>query len=480
MSGIKTANLNAQQAQQILSDVQKRLQVSLQSPSRLLPGQPLLASVIPNIPEIDASELVNGIINLAWLEKDVLFKDVNAIDLPSPDSTIDASDLEGDEIVKALESDPTNVIKQPFPLPPLSTNSVLQTPGLAAQLAGTITLPKLAVSVRTEWIVRKWNKAHTDQIEQKDGTDLIALNGLTNPSVSILLPPVFRELRADTIANPGGVIFCLSAKITLSIGSVTHSFTLGPIPVLQLPVLVPTVVALFSEPNFNVDESSAVVVWVPQHSLLSSAAPLFNTLKKIETVLEALGSIASIAGFLLGVRELSSLTDHPKLRFINADRIAKLSAIRLKRKPWYDFFGSDETFNDQTSSLLIFGLPGTRVHFYNAYDFKKTHGYYKIKLKDVVELTPAELQVTPLPDHFVAIRDFVIDSVTSPPKTFPANRIVETEDDPNADNQWDNVLSSVEFDRTWLSEISDDIRHPQIIETLSCSRSRRDPRTEAS
>lgn len=479
MSGIKTANLQPAQVQQILSEVEKRIQLVLQSPSRLLPGQPLLASIIPTIPQIDVSELVNGLINIAWLEKEVLYKDVKAVGIPSPDS-VDASNLNGDSILTNLEtSDPNNIIKQPFPLPPLSTTSVTQTPGLASQLAGTITLPRLSVNVKTKWTI--YNQAG-EEIKD-DGKSLIALNGLTGTSVSILLPPVFRELRLDTIANPGGSIFCIAVTVTLSIGDLDHSFTLGRIPVLQIPVLIPTIVALFSEPNFTVTDNSSVVILVPQHSVFSSAAPLFKELRKIEAVLDSLSTIASIAGFLLGLREITSLTDHPRLRFVAANGIPNLDEILLKRKPWYDLLGDDETFNDKTSSLFVFGLPGTRVLFYNRYKFQKNDGFFEIKLKDTVDLTPDELALSPLPDLFVSIRSFPTPTERemnpalndASPDTFPAGRIVDEDDDPNSDNVWDNILSSVQFnDDEWLQKVvSPDIQNPQIISDLICAQVRK-------
>ena len=253
MSGIKATKLEPAQAQQILLEVKKRLQLSLQSPVHLQPGQPLLASITPGIPQIDVSELVNGIINIAWLEKDVLYKDLKAVAIPPSDS-VNADDFNGDKLLANLETGPLNVIKQPFPLPLLGTASAEQVPGLAAQLAGTITLPKLSVNIKTAWIIKD-----KDGNKLTNGKDLVSLNGLTSPSVSILLPPVFRELRMDTLANPGGTTYCLSVKVTLSIGDENISTTLGPVPFLQLPVLVPTIVALFSEPNITTELLSVTV-----------------------------------------------------------------------------------------------------------------------------------------------------------------------------------------------------------------------------
>jgi hypothetical protein len=470
MSGIKSTGLQPAQAQQILNEVKNRLQISLQSPTRLLPGQPLIASIIPDAPTIDISELVNGVINLAWLEKDVLFKNLKAVDIPSLD-TANAIDLNGDHILTQLQSDASNVIKQPFPLPPLSTTSVTQVPGLAAQLAGTITLPRLSLTLKIEWIVEK------NGVQQTDGKDLVALNGLTNTSVSVLLPPIFRELRVDTLTNPGGEIFCLSAKVTLIIGSHTLSIKLGPTPVLQLPVLVPTIVALFSEPNFSVTDNSSAVILVPRHSLFSSAAPLFKELRKIESVLDSLQTLAGIAGFILGLREITSLLDHPRLRFIASDGIPHLGEIILKRKPWYDVFGEDENFEDRTSSLFIFGIPGTQVGFYNFRTFNEDGAFYEITLRNSVTVGTPPYDFLSLPDYFVAIRSFATAAErdmdpnrnTSPPVTFPAGRITRQWDEPDEENVWDDMIGSVRFIPDWLDKLKEDeIDKPTIINVLRC------------
>jgi hypothetical protein len=473
MSGIKSNKLEPSQAQQILTEVQNKIQLSLQSPVHLLPGQSLLATILPATPEIDASELVNGILNIAWLEKDVLFKDVKAVTIPVAETTSNATDLNGDKIISQLETDPTSVVKQLYPPPFLGGSPLSQTPGLAAQLAGSITLPKLSVNIQTHWIIR--NSAGA---ELADGKDIVALNGLTGTSVSILLPPVFRELRMDKIANPGGTVFCLSVEVTLSIGDISLPFTLGPIPVLQLPLLIPTVVALFSEPNFTVTDNSSVVIWVPKHSVFSSAAPLFKELRKVEAVLDSLRSIAGIAGFLLGLSEITDLTEHPRLRFVAANEIPNLGEILLKRKPWYDILGDDETFNDKTSSLFVFGLPGTTVNFYNNSKFNKDSGYYQIRLKTSVDLQATPDPLSPLPDFFVAIRSFYTKTEVEVhpelkdawPETFPLNRINDEYDDPNSDNVWDNRLSSVKFDLSWFKDVDNEIRSPEIITELLCAR----------
>ena len=481
MSGVQSTPLSAAQIQQILQSLVSRITIGLNSPVKLLPGQPLLASLTPLSSLIDASELLNGIIIFAWLEKDVLYKDVSALAVPTTDQVANSVGLAGDTLLKNLESDPTAVIKQPFP--PSSLSGILpQAAGLLAQLAGTLSLPKLSVSVKVQWIL-----TNADGQTLVDGTDMIS-TGLTNPTVSILIPPIFRELRKDTIANPGGDIVCLTAKVSLSVGDEPPlAVTLGPIPVLQLPILVPTIAALFSEPNFGLTQDSAVLLAVPSHSPFASAAPVFAELQKIEGVLDSLRSIASIAGFLLGLNDVIALTEQPRLRFYAGDEIPKFGEIVIKRKPWYDVFGDDQTFDDTVNSLFVFGIPGTRVTFYNDTAYKTTttnpsskQGFYEIKLNDQLTLSTTPDPNSPLPDFLVGIPSFPTEAMVqlhpelsnrnAPPPTVPANRIASWEPDQTGDHQWDTDLSSMRFSPLWLETVAGEVKAPTIITELTCGR----------
>lgn len=307
-------------------------------------------------------------------------------------------------------------------------------------------------------------------------------SGLTSPSVSILIPPLFRELRADTLANPGGSVVCLSAIVSLAIGTEPPvSVELGPIPVLQLPLLSPTVVALFSEPNFGLTEDASVVLLVPKHSPFSSAAPLFKELQKIEGILDSLRSIASIATFLLGLSEVIALSEQPRLRFVSANGVPKLGEIKIKHKPWYNFFGDDPNFDDATNSLLVFGVPGTKVTFFNDTFFKhapqSNQGYYTVELFDLNHLTQHPDPNSPLPDFFVAIRSYPtkaevqldsnLSDHKSPPPTAPAGRILDWSKD-GGDDLWYTDMSSVRFHQDFLDAVSAEVKSPKIIGTLTC------------
>ncbi len=435
-----------QQIDDVIATIRSTLRIVLQSSTRVEVGQTVTTSLVPTTPEIDASDLANGFLNLAWAAKDVLFANANALSVP------DSGDLTGDTL--AAVADITS--GQPFP-PPLAIlggGPTTTPPGVRGQLFGNYALPRLKIEVRVRW--RVYNAAGNALTE---GRDFLALSGVQNPTASFVLPPIFRELRLDTILNPGGEVRCLTAEVTLTLGARSQTFELPRIPVLVLPLLNPTVVVMFSEPNFEVTHDSSAVVWVPEHSPFSSAAPLFKTLKRIEGTVSALRGLGGFAAWVLGLDEItSSVPEQPRIRFVAANGIKKLGSIKLKKKPWYNFLGSDPNFDDEVYSLLVFGLPGTRVRFFNDTNFKgraegSTQGNFTIEVGT---------------EGFVAIRSLDTDD-DSEPVTFPLDRVIEFEADPSGDDVWHTDMSSVRFEGTWLETVRAEVANPPLPPTMTCA-----------
>jgi hypothetical protein len=463
MSGVAAPQISNAHADRVLNAVLARLQIVLTSAAHVEPGRPLTAAVVPASPEIDASELADGLLNLAWTAKDLLFPDDNAVPLPDV-GTLNGDTFEGDDLAADV-ANVTGVLGQPFPPPLPGGASLNKTPGMLAQLFGTFAVPRLKVGFRIRWIVRD-QEGH----ELGEGEDFIATQGLTSPAVSLLLPPIFRELRLDSLLNPGGSVVCLSAEVTLSLGARTLVSTLGPVPVVLLPLLIPTVVVLFSEPSFGLTHDSSALIIVPKHSPFSSAEPLFKTLKKIESVVSALRSIGGLASFFLGLDELlGTVPEQPRLRFAAADEIRKLGDIKIKRRPWYQFLGEDPNWDDRAFSLIVFGLPGTRVEFFNdtSFDLSDNQGSFEIQLLN------QPLAVPPLLDFFVAVRtldtDDDVEPETLPPHSAAAPRVPGFTPDLHGDDLWHTDMSSVRFHKDFLGMVAEDIANPPIPQ-LVCAR----------
>jgi hypothetical protein len=448
VSGFPTAALSDAQADQILAAIRPTLRIVLTSAARVEPGQVLRASLVPASPEIDASNFVNGALNLALSLKDVIFTGTGVVDVP-------AAGEQGDTIITTAIG---SVTAQPFPpaAPIIGGGATPNPAGVLGQLFGGVALPDVRVQVELTWVVLR------NGVELAEGSDFIAANGLASPDVSVAVPPVFRELRLDTVQNPIGEVYCLLVRGNLRLGARSLPFTVGPVPFLALPIFVPTVVALFSEPNFGLTHDSAVAILVPEHSPFASAEPLFKLLRQVESVLGSLRSLAKVAAWLLGISELvSSVPDQPRIRFVAADGVPKLGSIKIKRRPWYNVLGSDPTFDDRVTSLFVFGVPGAEVEFYNDTNFKRrpssNQGMFSLRTNI---------------EGWVAVRNLDT-SNDARPVTFPRNPsdnryVPQFENDSTGDSSWVTDMSSVRFLPTWLRSVEEEIGQPPQPPALVC------------
>jgi hypothetical protein len=448
MSGFPATPLSATQVDEILAAVRPMVRAVLTSAARVEPGQALTASLLPASPQIDASDVVNGALNLGLTLKEIVFNGTGALNVPSEGAL-------GDDLVGTASI----VAAQPFP-PPLPVLNGVNTPnpaGTIGQLFGAVTLPDVRVRIDVTWRVR--DSAGTELTE---GTHFIATKGVASPDVSVIVPPLFRELRLDTLQNPIGQVFCLSADVVLRLADRSLPFTLGPLPFIALPIFVPTVVALFSEPNFGLTRDGAVAIIVPEHSPFASAEPLFKSLRQVESVLGSLRSLASVAAWLLGISELvSSIPDQPRLRLVAANAVPKLGNIKIKRRPWYAVLSSDPDFDDEVRSLFVFGLPGTEVEFFNDTNFKRKP-----------ESKQGMFSLMTHQEGWVAVRNLDTSNdarpVTFPPNPFDNSYVPQFENDETGDSSWVADMSSVRFRNTWLAVVQREVESPPVPPVLQC------------
>jgi hypothetical protein len=457
MSGVASPSLSNVQADAVLNLVKPLFRIVLTSASRLQPGQPVTASLIPSEPSLDVSDLANGVLNLAWTAKDLLFDNPNPVELPTPENATTPDSLDGDEVLQS--SALGTIIKKPFPVP-VGGPTVTQTAGVLAQLFGTLALPRLKVEVSVRWRVADANGVPITEDEH-----FLVPQGLTSPNLSLLLRPVFREMRVDSLLNPaqGSWVACLSAEVTLRLGARTLTFPVGPLPVIQLPLLIPTVLVFFHEFDFGLTNDGMAVIVVPDHSPFSSAETLFKTLQKLNGVADALRGLGGLAGFFLGLGELlGSVPEMPALRFIASSAIKEMKPYKIKPRPWYNTLG-DHNFDDLPRSLIVFGMPGTKVQFFNDTNFTTggAQGSFDIELKATPSLATS--------DYFVAIRTLDTDD-DSAPITFPPGRVTRFEPDTNVggDDRWFGDMSSLRFHSSWLAKVEDDIKNPPPVPELKC------------
>lgn len=380
-------------ATDLLTRVMRTMRIVPETSNILDPGDVFQAKLVPASPQLDLSGLA-----LAALD--------GLLDVAAPTGTEGSGlpDLPG----------------SPSPTPSATAQS----------LTGRLGLPNLSVRVDVQWYLR-----------DEDGTDVlkkdshVATGGAQSPAVSLLLPPVLRELSLDEIEKPDPDWFCLSARVTLTlecssegddlanivdgkldgdsdsvcrassvadahpdcpahgglplapdgVRRVHLSAELPGVPVAQLPVLIPSVVICCNTRNFDLLDRSAVLMVVPKGSPLSNAEAVIDALRRVEKTLRTLRTVGAVAGWILGIQNvLSALSDHPIIRFYeakeadNVEGLDKLSRIKLWPRPWYKVFFDDESMHDRTTSIAVLGGPGRQVRFYDKPNYKTGDGAYTL------------------------------------------------------------------------------------------------------
>jgi hypothetical protein len=262
-------------------------------------------------------------------------------------------------------------------------------------------------------------------------------------------------------------VVCLSAQVTLTLSShALPALEIPPIPILLLPLLIPTVVAMFSEPNFGVLNPTLTLVVVPEHSPLGSLKPLIDAVNKVQNVVDALAGLAQFAGWILGLNELvGALTNQPRVRFINRDKIDSFDDVSIKPGPFFGVLG-DDNFDDVANSILMIGVRGTKAWFYN--DDNQTtggdQGYYALKILN--------------DSLYVMVRDLAqTDASSDPPVPYPVYSIPSADwhKDSYGTPTWPSSMSSFQFDPGWLQDMRDDSDNIGGIPELKCVRARPNP-----
>lgn len=471
MAGIVASSLSTEQATRILDLLAARLRVIRKGPLHVAPGAPMLAELVPAALDLDARDLVNAAIDLAAIAKDMFFRDANAFPVADANALADSRNFLGTELLK----DPPAALEggRPFNQPPILTQvpaAIAQhVPGLIAQLFGTVQLPDVRVGLELAWVV-----CDAQGNLREEGSDFLALNGLANPTVSLVVAPSIGEYRHDTLLKPGGDLYCVSLRVRLKLGSVTRDIVLGPLPFIQLPVLIPTVVGLFSEPNFDVNSSSAVLLVVPRHSPFVSLEPLLKLLQTLDNTLSALRGIGKFAGFFIGLSDvLGAIPETPRLRLTSKNRIDDLENYEIRPRPWYNVFAAADTFDDRVNSIFVMGAPGTVVEFFNdeACQMTDQGGY-------TITLSATATAAGDLPDVFVAIPTLYAPNPEAPP-TMPPGRVSSFEADTTGDGSWDTDLTSLKFGDNFITEVEAAIKAGgPAFPPLKCTPLKPPPRTD--
>lgn len=383
-------------------------------------GQPVHVRVVsPDLSALSVPVLMPGDVTLTWLAKNVRFADplpapIGLDGMGNPKSLADSLadylipsnviggtpiagveiPLEGPPLEGAIPPTtaigigistiagavtPPNVVANPTPVassptalpdvPPLapnapSPNDVLSgIAGLLGQIAGTIpVLVNAPVTMSVSWQVKNGDQTLSE------GTGYLAPQGTTGANVELIFAPVFKELGQEGVST-------LTILATITLSAVTESVMITPPPltVVVPDVGIPRVFVGFRHSNFapqDGGDSGFAFVMVPGSYPFRTFDELSPVLTALQTTLANLHSFVSVAAFLTGLGQLvAAVPTQPSLQFRAADAIGDLEDVVFESH-WYGDYDADE----EISSALFIGVPGSRFEIFNEDDFDDSDG----------------------------------------------------------------------------------------------------------
>jgi hypothetical protein len=366
----------------------------------VLAGQPVNVHVLsPDLSKLTVPALMPGDVTLSWLAKSVRFGDA----LPAPigtdgmgnplslaeslkDYLVAANVIGGTPIAGVqipVEGPPLKgaipPIATPVPIPnspatlpnvpPLAPNApaagdVLSgIPGLLGQIAGTIpVLVSAPVTMSVTWQVTNGASVLAE------GTDYLAPQGISGANIQLIFAPVFQEL-----GNEGLSTLTITATVTLHALTESVVVTPPPLTVIVPDVGIPRVFVGFRHANFapqSGGDSGFAFVMIPGGYPFRTFDQLSQVLTTLQTTLANLHSFLTIAGFLTGLGQLiDAVPTQPALQFRAADQIGDLEDVVFESH-WYGDYDADE----EISSALFIGVPGSAFEIFNEDDFDDSDG----------------------------------------------------------------------------------------------------------
>ena len=204
----------------------------------------------------------------------------------------------------------------------------------------------------------------------------------------------------------------------------------------KLPVRLPTMLAMFLEPNFARADDSAVLLVIPLSADLNEGdvktealTPLIEDLTELTASQNPLaftsGPLFNLAKYMLPLA--GAIVSQPNLVVVHESENANLNQITLVHN-WLN----DTEAEDTISSLALVGPPGTEVELFNKRDFDRSEGSFVLHT---------------LEEMAVLVRLLNRKYPVSDPPTFdaqpPYRLLVVVE--PNVRGKFDDEISSYKF-----------------------------------
>jgi hypothetical protein len=324
-------------------------------PSNVQPGQMITASIAPPISALHFTDVVDTMINLDFIAKDVVFTNK----IPTSAGFVD------DPAITKIAP-----LFNLLTVPPSLDGSGVE--GLVGKIKGTIplpipveALPKLSVNWRVQ------DAAGNNLVE---GNDFLSPSGLTNTTLEVVFLPAFVLFDGSPPAPTTRRIF---ADVTLTANTQSATATIGPVDVIIPTIPFPKVLALTLDQNFR----GASLIMVPGNSAITTVDQIKALLQPVRNVISTLTTVTRFAEMLLGIDTLAGTLEATNIAFSKADSVSNLNDIDLITRPWYE---NDTEAEDELSAFVYISPPPppekntNAVEMFNDRGFKSGEGKFTV------------------------------------------------------------------------------------------------------
>jgi len=379
----------------ILAALGQTLRVVREGAGPLQPGQLVRLHLEPKTLDLKVPVLLDGQLNVSFLTKSIRFADaaypsqalvdylqapntiLGGMPVPEIEIPMQGPTLPGD-IPMGVQVNVTGAggtflpprvttvapdLKLPAMEVPIASkdNALSGVPGLLGEIAGTIPIPALVpVKLDIKWKVTNVNGRRVSAASYSQiGTGIDAL---------FLFYGTPKEL---TTAPPQPTTFLIHATVTLSLpGTPPVHVALPVIPLIVLPILIPTIALLANKTKFGTasiatDDDNARMVMVPSSSPIQDLSSLTTVLNNFVELLNQLTTVPGPPSWspgLLGtlgklidlVNGYVVVNDRFPLVVVRADAVGDTSDIRYAP-------GDGDNFDDEDEAVMLVGIPKTKL-----------------------------------------------------------------------------------------------------------------------
>lgn len=383
----------------ILEALGQTLRVVREGVGPLQPGQVVRLHLEPKTLDLKVPVLLDGQLNLSFLTKSIRFADaaypsqalvdylqapdtiLGGMPVPEIEIPMQGPTLLGDipmgvqvnvtgaggtflppRVTSAVPSLELPAMEVPTPS---KDNALSGVPGLLGEVAGTIPIPALVpVKLDVKW---KVTTLEGSRASSKDFSPI----GTGIDALFVFYGTVNGQVKELTTAPPELSTFLVYATVTLSLpGTPPVKVDLPPIPLIVLPIMIPTIVLLSNHIKFGTgtvatDDDNARVIMVPSRSPIQDLNSLTSVLNNFVTLLNQLTTVPGPPSWspgLLGtlgklidlVNSYVPINDRFPLVVVRSDAVGDASSIRYSP-------GDTDNFDDEDEAVLLIGAPRKKL-----------------------------------------------------------------------------------------------------------------------